>query len=394
MKVIVIGGGPSGIIAALCASTKHQVTLLEGNDKTGKKLLLTGNGRCNYWNSFIDQTKYTTNDEDSLKIILNYKKIVLDYLSSLGIIPKIKDGYYYPYSNTSQSIKKIFDNELKRNNVDVIYNYKVDNIDYIDKEYVIYSKNECLKADKVILACGGITFPKTGSDGSGYKLAQKFNHTLIKPYPALTPLLTNTKKDWDGVRCEGTLSLFIDDKFIKEETGEIQFNKQSISGICTFNLSNKIVNNFDKDIYLKINFLKSICNNFDEWMENRNRDIPNHTIEELLESIFNYKLLNVLLNEAKISKKATWKQLNKEEKKQLKNTLTSYQIKIIGYADEDRSQVTLGGIPLKEINPQTMESKKSPNLYLIGEMLNVTGDCGGYNLAFAFLTGYIAGVSV
>lgn len=400
-KIIIIGAGPSGIIAALQAVKKHEVILLERNEQCGKKILLTGNGKCNYWNEKIDVTKYQTDDVNILEKILDKtnQENVFEYLESIGIYPRVKNGYYYPYSNQASSIRKILLSELKRQKIEIITDFKVENIYYENKKFLITSNHgKVLQADKIILATGSKATPKTGSDGSGYILASKLGHTVNTVTPALSPLIAkeNFLKDWNGVRAEVKISLYINDKKIKEETGEIQLTNYGISGICTFNISGIVSKNLklNNDVYVKINFFPYFNSDFYNFLEIRNKKMKDHTIEELLESIINYKLMFVLLKKANINKSDKWDDLSKKEKMKLCNTIEAFKLKIYDTADFDKAQVCTGGISLKEINSNTMESKIVPNLFLVGELLDVDGNCGGFNLAFAWISGYLAGKGV
>lgn len=384
-KVVVIGGGASGVIAAIKASNNNDVTILEGNDKLLKKLLLTGNGKCNYWNESIDETKYCTDDKTKLNQILKYKDETLNFLYKLGLYPKIKNGYYYPYSESSNSVREILIKQLKKSKVKIITDFKVDDIKYTN-EFIIKSKEKIIKCDKLIIATGSKSYPKTGSDGSGYILATSFNHTINEIKPSLVPLKLegNYLKDWDGIRTLAHVKLINDNKIIKEETGEIQLTNYGVSGICIFNLSGKLKNKSS----LEIDFLPNI-NNLYNFLTDRDKEIGG-TVEDILESIFNYKLMFVLLKKSGIKTNTKWNELKETEKHKLCETIKNFSANIIGTLDFDRAQTCSGGIPLNEIN-ETMQSKYNKDLYFTGEIIDVNGDCGGYNLAFSFITGYICG---
>ncbi len=399
-KVIVVGGGVSGLIAALLACRNNDVIIVEGNDKLGKKILLTGNGKCNYWNEDINIEKYNTDDTDNLKEIINSnnQKEVLSYLESIGIYPRIKNGYYYPYSNQASSIREILIREVKRSNIEIIYNFKVDSIYKENNKYIIKSKDKSITSDKVIISTGSKAFSKTGSDGSGYLLLSNLGHKLNEVTPALVPLISNEKflREWHGIRCDAKVSLYINDKKVKEELGEIQLTNTGISGICTFNISSIASKNlkYKNKVNVKINFLPNLNNNFYTWFTKRNNEIPNHTIQELLESLVNYKLMFIIFKRSNINKDAKWDDLTEKEKLNLCKNIEEFEINIIDTEDFNKGQVCTGGISLMEINPKTMESKIIPNLYIIGEVLDVDGICGGFNFALALITGYIAGKNI
>lgn len=396
-KVVVVGGGASGLVAAIQASKNNEVILLEANDKCGKKILLTGNGKCNYWNSEISLDNYNTDNKKSLNDILEIKDEVLSFLNNIGIYPRIKNGYYYPFSNQASSVRTLLLTEVEKRNIEVIYNFKVESITKGVYGFIIKSNDNEIVCDKVILANGSCSCPKTGSDGSGYDLAFSLGHHINFVTPSLVPLKGNETyfKDWDGVRCDSKISLFIDDYKVSEEIGEIQLTDYGISGICTFNISGLATKNLElgKKVKVKINFLP-IINDFYEWFDDRNHIIYNHTIEDLLESVIPYKLMFVLLKKAGVEKNNYWNNLKEDQKRKLAEVVEDFSLEITGYQSFDRAQVATGGVSLNEINPDTMESLITSNLYLVGEILDVDGKCGGFNLAFAFISGYIAGRGV
>ena len=393
-KVVVIGAGASGIIAALKASEKNEVILLDGNDKCGKKILLTGNGKCNYWNQSIDLQNYQTDDPEKLKKILEKQKEVFSFLEKLGIYPRIKDGYYYPYSNQSSSIQTILNKALEKAKIVVKYHFKVSNILKKENQFVIESDEEEIVADKVIIATGSKAFSKTGSDGSGYQLVQKLGHHINPVLPSLVPLVGKEVPKWEGNRIEANVQLYVNDQKIKEENGELQLTDYGVSGICIFNLSGVVSKNLylKNKVLLKINFLKEVDNLF-SFLEERSKMLKNATIEEILESLISYKLLLILLQKVKINKDKNWFELSKVEKQNLVSVIQSYPLQIIDTLSFDRAQVCTGGVPLKEVG-SNLESNLVSNLYIVGEMLDVDGICGGFNLASSFITGYIAGSDI
>lgn len=398
-KVVIVGGGASGIVAAIQASNNHEVILLEANDKCGKKILLTGNGKCNYWNSDISVDNYNTDNTNILNSIISPKnqEEVLSFLENIGIYPRIKNGYYYPYSNQASSVRTLLVNEIERRNIKIIYGFKVESILKNDNSFIIKSNDSEIICDKVILANGSCASPKTGSDGSGYDLAKSLGHSINLVTPSLVQLkgYENYFKDWNGVRCDSKVSLYIEEEKVKEELGEIQLTDYGISGIVTFNISGTATKNIElgNKVMVKINFLPTI-DNFYEWFTNRNKNIPNYTIEELLESVIPYKLMFVLLKKANVDRNSYWDDLTEKEKRNLSNMIENFTLEITGYNDFDKAQVATGGVSLNQINPSTMESNIVSDLYLVGELLDVDGKCGGFNLAFAFISGYLAGRGV
>ena len=398
MKVIVIGGGASGIIAAIKASEVSDVTIIEGNSKIGKKILVTGSGRSNFWNESISEKNYNEESHELLKEILPIKDEVFNFLTnSLGITPTNKNGYLYPRSKTASSITTVLEKRIKRNNIEVIYDLKVTKITTENNNIKIeLSDNTTMTCDKLIIATGGKAASKTGSDGSGYNLLKELDIEVTPVLPALVPLIINdkTRLDWSGVRTDAKLSVYENNKIIKEELGELQLTNTGISGIVTFNISGRIASLLEnkKQFEVYIDFLPEI-EDISTFLDEKNKNANPKNIEELLETMINYKLLNSLISNCRINKNQKWTELSQEDKKKLISTLKKYKINISSTEDFEKAQVTRGGVCLNEIT-SNFSLKKYPNIKVIGETLNVDGICGGYNLAFAFISGYIAGSSI
>ena len=384
MKVFIIGGGASGLVSAIkIHEQNHDVTILEQNSKLGKKLLVTGNGHCNYWNDFQDISKYHSNNIDLFKEIFDKQKDkVLNFFDSLGIIPKIKNGYYYPFSNQATSILNALINKIEEEKIKVICNEQVINIKKSDNIFIITTNNNVYKCDKVVISTGSKAFIK--NQYLGYEFAKDFNHQIIKPEPSLVALVGNDNyyHYWDGVRAEAKVSLIVDNKLIKEELGEIQFSNYGISGICIFNLSTYL--DFNKDNVIKINFVPWYKNNnFKEWLNNQNKKLTNYSLKQILEGFLNYKIVNLIFKLLNIDEKAKWEDIDQDK---LVNYLTSFPFIPVKTKEFSNAQTTKGGIPLNEIDINTMESKLVKGLYFTGEILDVNGDCGGYNLGFAWMS--------
>ncbi len=401
MKYIIIGAGASGIACAINLKRKGKdVTLIEKNDKLGKKLLLTGNGRCNYFNSDFNHLKYVTKDYDNLKQIINEdnKNKLLNFFDYIGIKPKIVDSYYYPYSNKSESFLFCLLSTLKELNVDIKYDYNVTKIEKDKKtnKFKIYSDSSFLECDKLVLSTGSLSYPKTGSTGDGFRFLKDLGFDSLNITPALTSLNTNDKiLTLEKIRTPIEASLYIDDKLIHEEKGELQINKDNISGICILNLSNYyVLNGMKKNSYIFINFLSLLGvtkENYNKFFTDLANCTVKKTIKDILDGILNYKLTNYILKKSNISLDKNYFDLSDQEFKTLKNNLISYKIIITGVGDIEKAQTTYGGVHLCDINTYNMELKKISNLYLTGELLEPSGICGGYNLAFSFITGLLVG---
>lgn len=397
MKVAIIGAGASGLVCSIYAkSDNNEVYLFEKNNYPGKKILLTGNGKCNYFNENLNTTYYHSTNEELLSNIINdnNKGEILKLFDNIGIVPKIVNGYYYPFSNQAITVKESLTKEAKRLNVKIITDYEVLDIKYNGK-YII---NNELEFDILVVATGGLSYPKTGSTGFGYDIAYQFNHSLIKPLPALVQLKSNNKylKDWEGVRTDVIINSYENNKLVATSSGEIQLTNYGVSGICIYELSSNIVRGLDnkRNEYLTINFVPFIDIDIKEYLSIRNKKLNNRCISDLLDGMLNYKLVNLILKKNNINSNKKYSELTSNEIDNLCKDLVEYKLEITGYNDFNSAQVTSGGIPISEINTSTMESLKQNNLYLIGELLDIDGVCGGYNLANAFITGMLAGKDI
>lgn len=391
MNVIIIGAGPSGMMCAIKAKNENNnVTIIEKNDKAGKKLLLTGSGRCNYANEIINSDCYFTENSDLIENIINPGEVDLMHaaIESIGIYPDIINGYYYPYSHNSASVNNLLIEKCKSKGINFIFNEEVNDIKKNSTGFKINNKYEC---EKLVIACGGKSYAKTGSDGSLYPNLENLGIKFTKMYPCLTQIKTDSIKELSGVRLNAKVSLFDNDKLISFETGELQFIDYGVSGICVFNLSGYVKSN--SNLTIKINFLP-FTDDADEFIEERMKLLENINLINAFESIINYKVLKYIFKKTGISETARYKSLTENEKKLFKEYLTSFTLKVYGTNDYDKAQVTMGGVPLTDINISTMESNNVKNLYLIGEILDLTGKCGGYNLMQCFITGLIAGRNI
>lgn len=404
-RIIIVGGGASGLAAAIYAKTKdNEVIILERNESCAKKILVTGNGKCNYYNENQDLKYYNSNNKELLSEILNQNSQteILAFFNRLGIIPKIKNGYYYPNSNQASSIKNALLIKAKLLGIKIKCNVLVQEVMKVKKRFVIGTSCGKIEADKVVISTGSKAAPRTGSDGMGYEIAKSFGHSIIDVVPALVQLRAeeNYLSIWDGVRSDVKLSLLEDNVLVQEEEGEIQLTDYGISGICTFNISSLACRglNDNKLEVVRIDFLPSIqMENYKEFIayfDERIKLLVNQNMTQILEGMLNQKLVTVILKKSNIDPNATWDRLETSQKKSLYQNIKLFELPITGFNSFERAQVCSGGIPLTEINPLTMESKEERGLYLTGELLDVDGFCGGYNLTFAWISGMLAGKGV
>ena len=381
MKIIIIGSGASGLAAGISLLRfGYDVTILERNNISGKKLLLTGAGRCNFFNSDQNIVHYHSNDKDILAKIITSDNIHLveDFITSLGIVPKVKDGYYYPFANQAYNMKELLERTYLDLGGKIKYNYLVEKI---EKKNSLFLINDTISCDKLILATGSKAYKMTGSDGIGYQLAKKFNHHIVKVLPSLTSLITREKTNLKGVRVDAKVTLYEDGVKVREELGQVQFTDYGLSGICIFNLSYYAVKGLNK------NKKEVITIDLMPFMDKVS--FKNKKVYDLLLGFLPNKMIDYILKTLDISKDVYYEDLSNDKKQELTKILKEMEFNITSYKEFDFSQVCSGGVSLREINPLTMESIFVKNLYIIGELLDVNGDCGGYNLTFAFLSGIL-----
>lgn len=393
--IVIIGGGVSGIVSAIKSfNGRNRITILERNDKCLKKLLLTGNGRCNYFNDDTSISNYHSMREDLLDKVINSDNMcrVLDFYDELGIIPKIKNGYYYPFSNQASTVRDALMFEVMKLGISIKYNYLVEKIKRSNNKFII---NDSIVCDKVIIATGSCSYPKTGSDGMGYDFLRKFGHNIIKPLPALVQLNSDFKycRELSGIRSDVILSLYEDDEFISSSVGEVQLTDYGISGICTFNLSHFVTRGLDvgKKEVIKVNFLPFIKDNYMEWFNTYSNKHNDKNIYMLLCNILNYKLVKVILKVCSIDNETYYNELDYNSRSLLIDNLTNFKFNIVSTKDFNFSQVCNGGVSLDEVNLSTFESLIVDGLYITGEVLDINGNCGGYNLICAVISGILVG---
>ena len=377
-KVIVIGGGASGLMCALNSKTNHnEVIILERNTSPGKKILMSGNGRCNFFNDDQSINRYHSNSNlDNIFTKENVNR-VLDYFDYLGIKYTTKNGYYYPYSNKSETVNNTLINECIKKGIEIKCDYEVTSVKKENDKFII---NDEIEGDILVLSTGsmsGINYDIF----YGYDFLDEFNLETVRPLPSLTKLVCEGSlfNKWNGIRTKAKVSSYNNDLLIKEESGELLLTDYGISGICVFNISRDIVSLIDdgKTPKVKINFLEDIS--LDELF---NKDL---TIKETLDRVLDEKLVDVIINKYHVPGNKKYDDLNNEEKNNLRHGLYEFELNIIDYKDFKSSQVTQGGLSLDEVN-DNFEVKSVTNLFVIGELLDIDGDCGGYNLTSAFLT--------
>lgn len=401
MRIVIVGGGASGVVCAIHAKRENnQVILLEKNDQLLKKILLTGNGRCNYFHDSYRKEDYHSENLEYYDEIITDQNIsdAKYFFDSIGVIPKNKNGYIYPFTGQASTLRDALLKELEYKDVEVRYQAEVLSIDKKNDQFVIELKDEKILCDRLVLATGGSSYPKTGSNGCGYSFLEKFHHTIIEPLPGLVQLTSNFRylKEWDGVRADVSLSLEEDQEEVAWEDGEVQLTDYGISGICTFNLSHFVTRGLalSKKEVIHINFVPFMESLITPWMDRYSKKNPNKNISELLEGFLNKKLIPIFLKISHIRDDVYYEELTNDEKLTLCKNLKGLPIEITGTKDFSCAQITNGGVSLKEVDMKTMESNIVPRLYILGELLDLNGNCGGFNLTLCWISGILAGRSL
>ena len=402
-KVIVVGGGPSGIMAAIsAANNNHQVTLIEQNDSLGKKLRLTGGGRCNITNNryiedFFD--KVVNNNKFLYSSFYSFtNEVLLAYLDSINVEYKIEeehDSKIYTKNDKALDLIRGFEEDLSRKKVKVLYNKRVTDLIIKDDTVkgVIIDDGENLYADNVILSTGGKSYTHTGSDGYMYEVLQKYGHTITKTLPALCPL--KTKEAWvknhQGISMSG-VNIFTKIKKKKiSKTGDMIFTHFGISGPVVL-IIDSYINKQLAGEHVEI-FIDFLPNTSKDEIVNLIRSNPNKNIANNLKTILPENFIKELLNILNLSD-IKGNSLTKENENLIIENIKNMKLTITSSMGFKAAMVTSGGVSTKEVDASTLESKKINNLFITGELLDLDAETGGYKLQIAFSTGYLAGLSL
>ncbi len=421
MKVVVIGGGPAGMMAAITAAKeKNEVYILEKNKSLGRKLLITGKGRCNITSS-SDMSEFIKNIPGNGKFLYSAFQAytntdIIEFLNKNGLQVKEERGNrIFPVTDSAQSVLDCFEREIKRNNIKVKYGVRVKRIlkQEIQEEKfqfkvsgVELEDGEKIYADKVILATGGKSYPLTGSNGDGYKLAKEVGHTITEIKPSIVPLEAdrNVCKYLQGLSLRNVKITIKDNeknKKIYEDFGEMMFTHFGVSGPTILSSSAHLVRYKDIDRLLKENKivlhidLKPALS--EEALDNRIlrdfEEFKNKEFKNSLEKLLPQKLIPYVIEKSEIMPEKRVNEISKDERKRIVNLLKNLEIVIYGFRPIEEAIVTAGGVSIKEINPKTMESKIVKDLKFAGEIIDVDAYTGGFNLQIAYSTGYIAGLN-
>lgn len=397
--IAVIGGGASGMMAAITAASQGaHVILLEHKDRIGKKILSTGNGRCNFTNTHQEPLCYhSENPLFPWGIIRQFDaQSAISFFLQLGVYSKNRGGYLYPNSDQASAVLDALRMEIARLNVDIRTGVEVRDIRPGRKGFTIYTGNGENRVDRVILCTGSKAAPATGSDGSGYDLAKRLGHRMIPVLPALVQLRCEGKffKAISGVRVNGSVSIWSDGECIAKDSGEIQLTDYGISGIPVFQVSRYASQLLyeKKDVTAVLDFMPDFTKEQTEsFLSARAKTRPEKPAEMFLIGLFHKKLSDLWIKMLRIPREKKAGEMTGEEIRKLVQLIKDFQVRVTATNSFEQAQVCRGGIDTADVDETTLESRYVPGLYFAGEVLDVDGMCGGYNLQWAWASGYVAG---
>lgn len=403
-KVIVIGGGAAGMIASIFAARNgKEVILIEQNEKLGKKLFITGKGRCNFTNACDTEDLFgnvVTNPKFLYSAFYSFSnQMVMDFFEELGLPYKVERGNrVFPVSDHSSDVIKVLEKEMKHLGVDIRLNTKVKSL-LIDKNVCkgieLVGKKEKIYADSVVVTTGGVSYPRTGACRDGYSFAQQAGHTIVTPQPSLVPFELEDVccKELMGISLKNvSAAIYADGKKVYSDFGEMLFTHFGVSGPIVIKASAYIHKYLDKGLQLSIDLKPALDEKqLDERILKDFKLFQNKQLKNSLDKLLLRGLIPVVIEKSGLDGEKKVNELTKEERKTLGHTIKNLPFTITGIRGWDEAIITKGGVKVKEIDPGTMESKLTGGLYFAGEVLDLDALTGGFNLQIAWSTGYLAG---
>lgn len=397
---VVIGGGAAGMMAAIqCKKNNMQTVIIEHTAKLGTKILKTGNGKCNFSNTFMGKEMYQNNNADYAMGIINRFNVddTIHFFEDLSVYKKERNGYLYPRSEMAASVALALTGKIQALDVPVYFETSVKRIDRAGSEYVLQlegAKTNTIKTKTVILACGSAASPSSGSDGSGYKLVKSLGIKVVKPLPALTALESDKKnmKLAAGVRTFGNVKIMAEGRVVSQDTGEIQFTDYGISGIPVFQVSRFAVRALDGGMNAEayVDVAADIKENeLVSMIKDAVATRKHQSVSESLSGIFNKKLVMMICKDVGIEGNSSASDVNDDICQKLARQMKSLRYHITGYKGNDYAQVCQGGVDVSEMN-ENLESVNNPGVFFAGEIVDIDGRCGGYNLQWAWSSGAVA----
>ena len=400
--IVIIGGGPAGMMAAgRAGELGSQVVLLEKNDRLGVKLLMTGGGRCNFTNNSSARELANSFGDNGRWLLSAFARFgaeeLMAFFNARGLMTKIEENNrVFPQSNSARDLLRILVEYLKSSSVAVRLSTEVKRIVKINNriDRLILADGSEVSADKFIICTGGKSYPLSGSTGDAYKWLGQLGHKIVDPRPALVPVIVKDKfiKDLEGISLkEVEINCYQADKKFSSTTGPVIFTANGLSGPAILNMSEIIGRLGPKDTQIKIDFFPNL--DFSQLDQKLREDFSsrNKMLKNSLDQLIPSRLADILIKLSNLDGRTKVNLVSREERKKLVSFLKEFTLTISGLAGYDQAMVTAGGVDLKEVDPKTMKSKIINNLYLAGEVLDLSGPTGGYNLQLSWTTGYLAG---
>ena len=403
VDIAIVGGGAAGMAAAISAARSNphlSIVILEKNPRVGKKLLATGNGRCNLTNQRIRAACYHGDVSDGMRLLSVYPpQAVVEFFQSMGVLCREEEeGRTYPYNGQASAVLDALRKEMQRLHIQELCNFSVQKIERRDFFALYSAEGEVISARRVILACGGKASPQLSSDGLGFLLAKSMGHSVTPLVPALAPVRTDPGlvRPLKRVRVRAAVSLSEQGNTVQKENGEVQFVDAGLSGICIFQMSHYASK------YASQKKLEIVLDLLPEYSERQISRLIGEIAQrypclpamDILSGVINKRVgQEVVRRVLKEDISRPCRDVTEKYREKIVQTAKSFRFPVMGIFPWKQAQVTSGGIPLKEVSVPQMESKKWKGLYLVGELLNIDGICGGYNLHWAWSSGLAAGKS-
>lgn len=399
-KIAIIGGGAAGLMAAIVAARQgSDITLYEHNSSVGKKILASGNGRCNIINTTATEDDYFGSNPGFVTYALEQLPFsdFITFCHSIGLLLDVKeDGRCYPLSNEAKAVLNTLASAAKDAGVKILIDNKVTQISKIQESFVVHTNNEKIKYNKVLIATGSQAAPQLGASEDGFRFAVSFGHTIVPTYPSLVQLHLNSKihHKMAGVKTFAEATLYINNKKVQKVQGDILFANYGISGLAILDISQKaslaLLNR--QNVMLSINLLPRFnTQQLTDILHHLITAVPNHTLETVLGGLAPAKTVPYLCESVVINPAKAVSSLTPKERSKLIGVIGDWKFEVIDTHGFKHAEVSGGGVATKEVNSKTMESKLVKNLYFAGEVLDIVGRRGGYNFNFAWASGMIAG---
>ncbi|MBL3520152.1 NAD(P)/FAD-dependent oxidoreductase [Arcobacter lanthieri] len=406
MKIAIIGAGASGIMAAITAKRLNknlEIDIFDANKSIGKKILASGNGRCNISNTTISNKNYLGENPDFVTFALKEFdfKAFEKFCKSVGLLLDIKEsGKVYPLSNEAKSVTNLLALALENLKINLFCEHFVQNLEKIDDKFIVFANDKEFKSyDKVLISSGLGASPQLNASEKGLDIATKFGHSINPTYPSLVGLQTQNSYNGklQGVKKECIVSLYVNGGFEQEIFGDVLFTSYGVSGFAILDISQRAVLALSQffDVELRINFFPKVnANDLSNQIQTLFKNLENQRVVDILIGLVSNKIAPVLLGICKISLETKANEVNTKQIKALAHQLNSWKLKVIDTQGFSHAEASGGGVRTDEVDNKTYESKLCKNLYFAGEVLDIVGNRGGYNLHFAWASGYLVGKSL